>query len=106
MIDWLAPVQRPGVHGPANMKTDLCGQNVLISRHYFYFGQNAIPLPVNLLALVHQTQSHKVNANTPFVQPFIEWIHSLGLEPNHLYGWPDKVPDWSTLPKSGCAARC
>lgn len=101
-----APVQRPGVHGPADMKTDLRGQNVLISRHYFYFGQNAIPLPAHLLALVHQTQSHKVNANTPFVQPFIEWIHSLGLEPNHLYGWPDGVPDWSTLPKSGCGARC
>lgn len=100
------PVQRPGVHGPANMKTDLRGQNVLISRHYFYFGRNAIPLPAHLLVLVHQTQSHKVNANTPFVQPFIEWIHSLGLEPNHLYGWPDGMPDWSTQPKGGCAARC
>ncbi len=100
------PVQRPGVHGPANIKTDLRGQNVLISRHYFYFGQNAIQLPADLLPIIHQTQSHKVNANAPFVQPFIVWVHSLGLEPNHLYGWPDGVPDWSTLPNGGCAVRC
>ena len=101
-----APVQRAGVHGPADMKTDLRGQNVLISRHYFYFGQNAIPLPANLLPIIHQKQSPKVNANATFVDPFIAWIHSLGLEPNHLYGWPDGVPDWTTLPKGGCAARC
>ncbi len=100
------PVQRPGVHGPANMKTDLRGLNVLLSRHYFYLGKNAISLPTELLGIVHQTQSHKVNANDPFVEPFIEWIHSLGLDPNHLYGWPDRVPDWSTLPTGGCVTRC
>jgi len=99
-----APVQRPGVHGPSHMKTDLRGQNVLISRHYFYFGRNAIPLPASLQPIVHQTQSHKVNVNDPFVAPFIEWIHSLGLEPNHLYGWPDRV--WNTLPASGCGTQC
>lgn len=98
-----APVQRPGVHGPANMATDLGGQNVLISRHYFYFGRNAIPLPAHLRSLVHQTQSHKVNANEPFVHTFIEWIHSLGLEPNHLYGWPDSVPDWTKLTPAACS---
>lgn len=101
-----APQQRPGVHGPGNIKTDLSGQNVLISRHYFYFGHNAVQLPSHLLGLVHQTQSHKVNANGPLVQPFIDWIYSLGLEPNHLYGWPDRVPDWTLMSQSGCTARC
>lgn len=32
------PVQRRGVHGPANQETDLSGKNVLISRHFYYFG--------------------------------------------------------------------
>ena len=101
-----APRQRPGVHGPENMATDLRGENVLISRHYFYFGKNAVALPAHLLPLVHQTQGNKKDANNPLVQPFFDWINSLGLEPNHLYGWPDGEPDWNALPKSGCKARC
>jgi len=100
------PSQRPGVHGRENIATDLRGENVLISRHYFYFGRNALALPSHLLPLVHQTQAHKVNANDPLVQPFLDWIYSLGLEPNHLYGWPDGEPDWSALPSGGCKARC
>jgi hypothetical protein len=86
-----APLQRRGVHGPAHMWADLSGQNVLLSRHFFYFGANAIRLPPHLRPLVHQTQSHKVNANEPYVKAFIEWIASLRLEPNYLYGWPDGV---------------
>jgi hypothetical protein len=101
-----APVQRPGVHGPKNIRTDLSGQNALISRHYFYFGSNALALPNRLLGIIHQTQSHKVHANTPLVQPFIDWLYAFGLEPNHLYGWPDYEPNWRKLPKDGCAARC
>lgn len=101
-----APAQRPSVHGPKNIATDLSGQNVLISRHFFYFGCNAIELPAHLKGIIHQTQAHKVNANEPYVQPFLKWIASLNLEPCHLYGWPDRIPDWSALPRSGCAARC
>jgi hypothetical protein len=101
-----APAQRPGVHGPTNVRTDLGGHNALISRHYFYFGRNAIALPRRLRPIIHQTQSHKVRTNEPFVQPFINWLYSLGLEPNQLYGWPDYEPDWSALPGGGCAARC
>jgi Nucleotide modification associated domain 2 len=32
------PLQRKGVHGPNNAKTDLGGRNVLLSRDYYYFG--------------------------------------------------------------------
>ena len=42
-----SPKQRPGVHGPINMKTDLGGDNVLISNHFYYFGSNARPLKKN-----------------------------------------------------------
>jgi hypothetical protein len=101
-----APVQRLGVHGPKNVRTDLSGQNALISRHYFYFGRNAVALPVHLRAFIHQTQNHKVRTNAPYVQPFIEWIYSLWLEPSRLYGWPDFEIDWDNLPGGGCAARC
>ena len=100
-----APVQRPGMHGPTHMATDLSGQNVLISRHYFYFGANAISLPEHLRPLLHQTQSHKVKANEPFVQPFVDWVRSLGVEPNHLYGWPDNLPAFIAQRESGIVGR-
>lgn len=103
-----APTQRPGVHSPQNVATDLSGRNVLVSRHYFYFGANAIPLPAHLRPLVHQTQSHKVTANEPFVHPFLEWIASLALEPNHLYGWPDGIPNSISGGRRNatCSMRC
>lgn len=101
-----APRQRRSVHGRENMATDLRGKNVLISRHYFYFGRNAIALPTHLLPIIHQTQGNKKDANNPLVQQFLDWIDSLGLEPNHLYGWPDGEPKWSALPRGGCKARC
>lgn len=101
-----APMQRRSVHGPAHMATDLSGQNVLVSRHYFYFGANAVPLPPHLRPMVHQTQSHKVNANDALVEPFLTWIASLALTPNHLYGWPDGVPDWDKLNTCGGRAAC
>ncbi|WP_052300463.1 hypothetical protein [Opitutus terrae] len=89
-----APVQRPSVHGPEHMATDLSGQNVLVSRHYFCLGSNALALPESLSPIVHQTQSHKVNANDRFVEPFMRWIQSLRLDPGHIYGWPDGIPKW------------
>lgn len=42
----------------------------------------------------------------PLVRPFVDWLDSLGLDPNHLYGWPDGEPDWTKLPAGGCPARC
>ena len=90
-----APVQRAGLHAAQHVATDLSGENVLVSRHYFYFGQNAVPLPPRLRELVHQTQAHKVTVNAPLVEPFLRWLYGLGLEPNHLYGWPDGVPEWA-----------
>jgi hypothetical protein len=101
-----APIQRPGVHTAVHMPTDLSGQNVLLSRHFFYFGANAIVLPPDLLPLVHQTQSHKVKANDSLVAPFLAWIASLHLEPNYLYGWPDGVPDWDKLAERCGRMRC
>lgn len=101
-----APVQRPGVHGPQNMATDLSGENVLLSRYYFYFGGNALPLPPRLRGLTHQTQAHKVNVNAPLLRTFLTWLDSLRLEANHLYGWPDGAPDWAARSQRGCEARC
>ncbi len=82
------PKQRRGVHSSDNIKTDLNGHNVLLSKHYFYFGDKPIPLPPHLLAIVNQRQSHRVKLNEPFYESFLKWIDGLGLKPNKLYGEP------------------
>lgn len=100
------PSQRRGVHGPGNIQTDLGGENVLISRDFYYFGNRAIRLPDHLFPICHQNQGHKSTSNAPYFKEFESWIRGLCLEAGQLYGWPDHIVDWS-LPEScgGCAER-
>ena len=98
------PVQRQSVHGPLNIRTDLAGQNALISRDFYYFGSCAIILPDFLLPITHQTQGHRSNSNAPYLAPFVRWLRGLNLTPCQLYGRPDF--HWATAgPHGGCAGR-
>ena len=90
-------MQRPGVHGPGNVETDLGGRNALISGHCYYFGSRAIELPDDLLPVCHQTQGHKSDANAPYFVRFVTWLHGLSLTPGQIYGWPDFVIDWAAV---------
>jgi hypothetical protein len=101
-----APVQRSGVHGPENVKTDLSGKNVLLSRHFYYFGSHAIELPDDLLPIRHQTQGHRSDSNAPYFDRFVAWLHGLLLTPGQIYGWPDFIIDWATVSTcGGCIIR-
>jgi hypothetical protein len=101
-----SPVQRPGVHGPSNIETDLGGKNVLISRDFYYFGSSAIRLPSFLHQICHQTQGHRSDSNSAFLQPFVSWLRGLNLAPGQLHGWPDFVIDWTALDTAdGCLSR-
>jgi hypothetical protein len=91
------PIQRPSVHGPGNQKTDLSGENVLVSRHFFYFGSKAIPLPKKLLPICHQGRGHKSVANDPYLPIFEQWLTGLNLTPGQLYGWPDFIVKWRSV---------
>ena len=100
------PMQRDGVHGPGNVETDLGGQNVLISRDFYYFGNRARKLPDDLLPICHQTQGHRSNLNRPFFERFTTWVRSLVAAPGQLYGWPDHVVDWDSVSVcGGCVPR-
>jgi hypothetical protein len=100
------PVPRPGVHGPENLDTDLSGKNVLISRHFYYFGSRAILLPDYLLDICHQTQAHKSNFNAPYFEQFVDWLRELNLTPGQLYGWPEYIIDWAEISScGGCLIR-
>ena len=82
------PLLRPSVHGEENQKTDLKGGWVLLSNHYFYFGDSPVDLPEELLEIVKKGPGHKANFDTYDVDAFIHWIHSFGYPPATLIGKP------------------
>jgi hypothetical protein len=82
------PNQRIGVHNEGNRKTDFGGKNVLLSDHFYYFGENPIDLCDKLLPIAHKTQGHKSTANEPYKELFVKWITDQGKTPNKLYGDP------------------
>lgn len=89
------PVQRQGVHNAGNIETDLGGENVLISKDFYYFGTCAIKLPESLLKICHQTQGHRSTSNNPYFEEFVTWVRSIKPAKGQLYGWPDFMIDWS-----------
>ena len=100
------PAQRPGVHGAENITTDLSGENVLLSQHFYYFGSHAYALPDDLLPICHPTQGHKSNANAPYFGRFVNWLHGLNLISGQIYGWPDFIIDWTAVSAcGGCITR-
>jgi hypothetical protein len=95
------PIQRPGVHGESNVQTDLSGENVLISKDFYYFGSRAIDLPDSLIPICHQTQGHRSTSNETYFTPFVSWLRGLNLLPGQLYGWPDYIIEWAAPPSCG-----
>lgn len=81
------PRQRRGVHDPGNVEVDLGGKNVLISDHFYYFGDHAVALPPELLAIVKQGQGHRSWSNEAYADTFVRWIEGLGLQPG-VHGRP------------------
>ena len=79
---------RPSVHSEENRSTDLSGGWVLLSDHFFYFGDRPIPLPNDLLDIVKHGQGHRSISNMPYVDAFNVSIHSLGYPPTSLIGKP------------------
>jgi len=100
-----SPVQRAGVHGPENMERDLSGENVLLSWDFYYFGNQAIELPPELRMIVHQTQGHRSNLNTPYFAKFESWVQSLKLTSGQ-HGWPDFIVNWNSASPHCLCAGC
>ncbi len=95
---------RPSVHGEGNKETDLSGKCVLLSDHFFYFGDRPVALPEELLGIVKQGQGHRSHANESYVNDFIHWIHSLGYPPATPVGAP-QLEIAAESPSSVCGPR-
>jgi len=79
---------RKGVHNEGNRKRDLGGLNVLLSDHYYYFGDTPKDLPEHLLPIVKQGQGHKSKSNDQFFNDFITWILTQSQAKNKVLSEP------------------
>ncbi len=80
IFDFSTPIPslRPSVHNEKNRSTDLSGECVLLSDHFFYFGDQPVALPEALRKIVKQGPGHRSRDNAPFVDAFVRWIDNLG----------------------------
>lgn len=88
-------VRRGGPHGLEHRDHDLSGEYALLSKHFYYFGNNPEPLPDHLLGLIKRGPGHRSYGNDPYLEPFVEWIEGLDAEPNVLHGEPQLKPQTS-----------
>lgn len=99
------PVQRPGVHDEYNRKTDMSGEYVLLSNHFFYFGNHPVEIPETLQTIIKQGPGHKSNFPPETVEAFIEWMEGLGYPPGTLLGkpqlWQGEEEDASSSARCG-----
>jgi hypothetical protein len=66
--------QRPSVHGPEDLEHDLSGLHALVARHFFYFGENAVPIPAKYADLVCRGRGHRCNFPEELVEDFVAWL--------------------------------
>lgn len=99
------PDLRLGVHGMANRQRDLGGGYVLVSDHFYYFGDHPQPLPKKLLSIVLQAQGHRSHANDPYRDELVSWIESLGYRRNVPLGQPQISPEEAIDLRSAPAER-
>lgn len=65
---------RKGVYNEKNKQRDLSGHNALLSDHFYYFGEVAIPLPTDLQPIIKRNQGHLVITQADLVTKFENWI--------------------------------
>lgn len=68
------PILRKSVHKEWNSKRDLSGLNALLSDEFYYFGEEARPIPSELQQIIKRNQGHRKIENLDLVSKFEEWI--------------------------------
>jgi hypothetical protein len=100
------PRLRRSIHKAENRKRDLSGKNVLLSKHFYYFGDKPIALPPELQEIVHPAQGHKSHANDPYLTEFVNWIESGKWEKNEVLGEPQLKKKVLSASEEDCRSSC
>lgn len=100
------PRLRLSIHTEANRKTDLGGRNVLLSKHFYYFGNRPMGLPKGLLPIIQGTQGHKSRANKKYIDQFISWAESKHLKRNAVLGEPQRKEEIMSMSSDVCQSVC
>ena len=69
----------------ADHEDDENSRFALMSRHFFYFGRNAITIPKRLLGIVQPGIGFRCKFTDEFVQKFVKWLES---RESGVYGAP------------------
>ena len=69
-----SPAQRKGLHNESNMKTDLSGENVLLSNEFYYFGENPKIMPHYLRTIVPGNRGFKICKAATLIRNFEKWL--------------------------------
>lgn len=80
--------QREGTHECEHIDTDLKGKKVLLSNHFYYFGEKAKRIPKRLQVMIKSGQKHKKIEDAKFIEKFENWIKEERFQKNKLYGKP------------------
>jgi hypothetical protein len=68
--------EKNGLINEKHLSSDTNGQNVLISKTFFYLGDQAKQIPDQFLEICNQGRNMKYNIHEKFGKNFIEWIKS------------------------------
>ena len=88
------PKMRTGIHLEENKEKDLSGLYALVSKQFYYFGDQPIKLPDGLRPIMPTNQRHQSEENQPYVELFINWIENLDQRPNKVLGEPQRKAEY------------
>lgn len=98
------PKIRKGVHNENNKRTDLSGQNALISNHFYYFGEEVRLIPKELKGLIKKNQGHLKIENLELIDGFLQWIKTF--KKNKIYADPQLRYAYDLTPTDDQIIKC
>src|SRR5690606_20928791 len=98
------PRLRQSVHTLDNMKRDLGGKSALMSKHFYYFGEEPRPLPQELKYIIRRGQKHLVFDDPETLHRFEKWISKF--QKNKLYADPQLRYEFDIASPEELIARC
>jgi len=79
-----------GILNEANLMRDLSGEYVLVSDHFYYFGENHIKIPKKLIPVCCKSRDYEKKTNLMLATELINWMGE-----NYLLGIHGDPINWS-----------